>query len=182
MSDAAPTIDGAEAERHATNLELFLDLVFVFAVTQIASMISLHPSAGGTARAFVVALPVVALLAACHPGAQAGADWTSLSPATPPHYTAGSSVYDMFSFDQPIITMEGELAVSRVTAAYYRKMGIGELIAPSAEAYVRLAVAVAGDRDYRMNLRERIHLAGGAIFDDLEAVREHERFFHEVLA
>ncbi len=58
MSDAAPTIDGAEAERHATNLELFLDLVFVFAVTQIASMISLHPSAGGTARAFVVALLV----------------------------------------------------------------------------------------------------------------------------
>jgi len=48
----------AEAERHATNLELFLDLVFVFAVTQIASMISHHPSAGGTARGFVVALLV----------------------------------------------------------------------------------------------------------------------------
>ncbi len=29
-----------EAERHATNLELFVDLVFVFAVTQIASSIS----------------------------------------------------------------------------------------------------------------------------------------------
>ena len=29
-----------DTERHATNLELFLDLVFVFAVTQVAS---LHP-------------------------------------------------------------------------------------------------------------------------------------------
>ncbi|MDO8391334.1 MAG: low temperature requirement protein A [Actinomycetota bacterium] len=56
--DIAPGIIGAEAERHATNLELFLDLVFVFAVTQIASMISHYPSAGGTARAFVVALLV----------------------------------------------------------------------------------------------------------------------------
>jgi low temperature requirement protein LtrA len=58
MTEAAPQIVGAEAERHATNLELFLDLVFVFAVTQIASMISRHPSAGGTARAFIVALLV----------------------------------------------------------------------------------------------------------------------------
>ena len=29
-----------ETQRHATNLELFLDLVFVFAVTQIASLVS----------------------------------------------------------------------------------------------------------------------------------------------
>ena len=56
--DAAPTINSAEAERHATNLELFLDLVFVFAITQIATMISHHPSAAGTARAFVVTLLV----------------------------------------------------------------------------------------------------------------------------
>lgn len=51
------SISGVE-ERHASNLELFLDLVFVFAVTQIASMISKHPSAGGTAQAFIVALLV----------------------------------------------------------------------------------------------------------------------------
>lgn len=29
-----------DTERHATNLELFVDLVFVFAVTQIASLVS----------------------------------------------------------------------------------------------------------------------------------------------
>ena len=37
-----------EAERHATNLELFLDLAFVFAITQIASLISYHPTGTGT--------------------------------------------------------------------------------------------------------------------------------------
>jgi low temperature requirement protein LtrA len=58
VSQEALPVAGREAERHATNLELFLDLVFVFAVTQIASMIRLHPSAGGTARAFVIALLV----------------------------------------------------------------------------------------------------------------------------
>ncbi|MGB8859880.1 MAG: low temperature requirement protein A [Ilumatobacteraceae bacterium] len=55
MSEAQP---GEVAERHATNLELFLDLVFVFAVTQIASLISHHPSGTGTAKGFLVALLV----------------------------------------------------------------------------------------------------------------------------
>ena len=48
----------AEAERHATNLELFLDLVFVFAVTQIASLISHYPTGTGTAKGFLIALLV----------------------------------------------------------------------------------------------------------------------------
>ena len=47
-----------EAERHATNLELFLDLVFVFAVTQIASLISHHPTGTGTAKGLLMTLLV----------------------------------------------------------------------------------------------------------------------------
>jgi low temperature requirement protein LtrA len=47
-----------EAERHATNLELFLDLVFVFAITQIAALISHHPTGAGTAKGFLMALLV----------------------------------------------------------------------------------------------------------------------------
>jgi low temperature requirement protein LtrA len=51
-------VSEAERERHATNLELFLDLVFVFAVTQIASLISHHPSADGTAHGLLMAMLV----------------------------------------------------------------------------------------------------------------------------
>lgn len=47
-----------EAERHATNLELFLDLVFVFAITQIASLISHYPAGTGTAKGLLIALLV----------------------------------------------------------------------------------------------------------------------------
>jgi low temperature requirement protein LtrA len=46
--------DDAE-ERHATNLELFLDLVFVFAVTQIASLLSHDLTIRGAARALLIA-------------------------------------------------------------------------------------------------------------------------------
>jgi low temperature requirement protein LtrA len=54
LTDDAP-LDAAERERHATNLELFLDLVFVFAVTQIASSIAHDPTAAGIGRGLLLA-------------------------------------------------------------------------------------------------------------------------------
>ena len=42
-------------ERHATNLELFLDLVFVFTVTQITSVLADDVSWAGALRALVLA-------------------------------------------------------------------------------------------------------------------------------
>lgn len=57
MSDVGVEM-GAEQARHATNLELFLDLVFVFAITQIASLISHHPTGTGTAKGLLMALLV----------------------------------------------------------------------------------------------------------------------------
>jgi low temperature requirement protein LtrA len=45
----------AEAERHANNLELFLDLVFVFAVTQIAALVSHDLTIAGGAHGLLIA-------------------------------------------------------------------------------------------------------------------------------
>lgn len=53
--EPAPTEDAADQERHATNLELFLDLVFVFAVTQITSILGQDVSWAGVGRAALVA-------------------------------------------------------------------------------------------------------------------------------
>jgi len=100
----------------------------------------------------------------------------------PPHYTAGSSIYDILSFHQPVVTMRGELAVGRVTTGYYGKMGMEDLVAASPEEYVQTAVRIGTDRDYRLSLRHRIEAASAAVFDDVEAVREHERFFSEAIA
>jgi low temperature requirement protein LtrA len=53
MTAALP--ETAEAERHATNLELFLDLVFVFAVTQIASLVSHDLTLSGASKGLLIA-------------------------------------------------------------------------------------------------------------------------------
>ena len=95
----------------------------------------------------------------------------------PPHYGAGSSCYDLFSFNLPVVTLPGELIVGRITQACYRKMGVEDLVVHSAEEYVSKAVQVATDRDYRKYVTERIAEASDVLFNDLEAVREHERFF-----
>ena len=45
-------------ERHANNLELFLDLVFVFAITQVASFIAHNPGGVGVAKGALMAFLV----------------------------------------------------------------------------------------------------------------------------
>ena len=95
----------------------------------------------------------------------------------PPHYGAGSTCYDLFSFNLPIVTWPGELIVGRMTQACYRKMDFDALIAHSAEEYVSKAVRVATDRNCRRHVTEQIAARSDVLFNDLDAVREHERFF-----
>ncbi len=99
----------------------------------------------------------------------------------PPHYGANSSCYDIFSYNLPLVTMPGKLFVGRVTQAFYRKMGVEDLIVHSPAEYVSKAVQVATDRDHRQYVTERIARASDVLFNDLESVREHERFFDEAL-
>jgi len=54
LDDAVSRVE-PEGGRHATNLELFLDLVFVFAVTQIAGFLAADLSLGGFARGLLLA-------------------------------------------------------------------------------------------------------------------------------
>ena len=48
----------ADEDRRATWLELFLDLVFVAAIAQVASTLSQDPTAAGFARFLALFLPV----------------------------------------------------------------------------------------------------------------------------
>ena len=61
------------------------------------------------------------------------------------------------------------------------KMGVEDLVVHSPGEYVGKAVQVATDRDYRKYVTERIAGASDVLYNDLLAVREHERFFAEAL-
>jgi low temperature requirement protein LtrA len=51
LADTEPSADG---EERTTPIELFFDLVFVYAVTQVSHLVSAHPTPEGFARAAVV--------------------------------------------------------------------------------------------------------------------------------
>ena len=97
----------------------------------------------------------------------------------PLHYGAGSTCYDLFSYNLPVVTLPGESIIGRMTQACYRKMGVCDLIVDSPRKYVEKAVQVATDRDYRQHIVEKITKASDVLFNDMEVVREHERFFEE---
>lgn len=63
MAEGAPPVpsddeQAGEGERHATNLELFLDLAFVFAVAQLTSLFASDLTVAGVARGLLLALLV----------------------------------------------------------------------------------------------------------------------------
>ncbi len=99
----------------------------------------------------------------------------------PIHFGAGSSSYDVFSFNQPTVTLPGEFIVGRVAYAFYRKMGFEDLVAVSREDYVQKALRLGTDTGHRAAMRAKLASVSDIIFNDVDAVREHERFFEEIL-
>jgi predicted O-linked N-acetylglucosamine transferase (SPINDLY family) len=97
----------------------------------------------------------------------------------PIHYGAGSSSYDAYSLNQPLVTFPGPYNASRYALACYRKMELTDLVAKSAEEYVTRAVQLGTDPDFRAEIVARLAQASHVLFEDLDAVQAHEEFFEE---
>lgn len=94
------------------------------------------------------------------------------------HYAAGSTCYDVFSLNLPIVTWPGEFSVGRYTLGCYRRMGFLDLVADSAESYVQLALRLASDADFSAHCRREIAARSDILFNDRECVRELEAYFN----
>ena len=92
------------------------------------------------------------------------------------HYGGGITAYDAFSFDQPIVTLPSQYRRGRYALGCYRKMGMMDCVAATPEEYADIAVRLGTDQEYRESIRARIRSAAGVLFEDLESVREFERF------
>jgi protein O-GlcNAc transferase len=93
------------------------------------------------------------------------------------HFSAGSTTYDLFTYHEPVVTWPGTWNVSRYTAACYRRMQLTALTASSLEEYAQIAVHVANDQQYQQQMREQLQARDHLIFDDSQAVAEHQAFF-----
>jgi predicted O-linked N-acetylglucosamine transferase (SPINDLY family) len=76
----------------------------------------------------------------------------------------------------PVVTRRGRFLRGRLGSAILSRMGIEELVAATDEDYVRLAVRLAGDAEYRQRLRDAIAARREVLFDDLAPIRALEQW------
>ena len=93
------------------------------------------------------------------------------------YFSAGSTTYDLFSYDQPIVTWPGIWNIGRYTLACYRKMGMTDLVANNSQEYAALAHRIATDRAWQGALRAAIRQRTPQLFQDAQAIAEHQAFF-----
>jgi predicted O-linked N-acetylglucosamine transferase (SPINDLY family) len=100
----------------------------------------------------------------------------------PLYFGWGSSAYDVFSFNHPLVTFPTELNVGRVATAFYERIGMRDLIAQSVDDYVAIATRLGKEPKFRDYSRQRLSDTSELLFNERLAVSEHERFFQEIAA
>ncbi len=71
-------------------------------------------------------------------------------------WSGGMSSLDLLQLGLPTVTLPGTTMRSRQSAAILDRLGVPELIVDDEDAYVRLAIALAGDAEQRAALSRRI--------------------------
>jgi predicted O-linked N-acetylglucosamine transferase (SPINDLY family) len=101
-----------------------------------------------------------------------------------PTYSASLIAYDAFSCGTPLVTMPGKHMVERYATGLYRQMGLDDqgLVASSPEDYVKQAVRLGQDTDFRVQMRREIESRCHILFENDAVVREYERFFAHCIA
>jgi predicted O-linked N-acetylglucosamine transferase (SPINDLY family) len=96
-------------------------------------------------------------------------------------WSGNNTAHEAIACGLPIITLPGPLMRGRHASALLDRMGIGETIATTPDAYVALAVRAAHDMGWRRHLRAEIQRHRPVLFDDrapVDALAEFLRREH----
>jgi len=93
------------------------------------------------------------------------------------NFCGGNTSLESFALGTPIVTLPGKFLRGRLTMAIYQQMGVMDCVAEDAESYVEIALRLGKDRNWREEIRSKIKARAHVLYEDIEAVRELERFF-----
>jgi predicted O-linked N-acetylglucosamine transferase (SPINDLY family) len=91
-------------------------------------------------------------------------------------FGGGVTTYEGLAFGTPIVTQAGRFLRGRITYACYRQLGVLDCIAEDDSDYVRIALRLGTDRDWREEVKGRILARKHLLYEDRDAVRELESF------
>ena len=76
----------------------------------------------------------------------------------------------------PIVTREGRFLRGRLASGILKRLGVAELVVPTEEAYVELAVRLAREPAYRRAITAKMEAGRDGLYDDAAPVRALEEF------
>ncbi len=92
------------------------------------------------------------------------------------------SAFSAIQIGAPTVTLPADVPFGRWMTAMYERIGVTDLIARDEEHYVRLALRLAADPDWRRDLGARIAERHGVLVEDRQAVRGIEEFLLAAVA
>jgi predicted O-linked N-acetylglucosamine transferase (SPINDLY family) len=99
----------------------------------------------------------------------------------PPYFGGGNTTYESFACGVPIVTWPGPFMRGRVTLGCYQQMGVLDCVGNDPQSYIQIALRLANDKTWKKEVKNKISARAQVIFEDMEAVRELERFFEKSL-
>lgn len=97
------------------------------------------------------------------------------------HFNGMNTSLEAFSVGTPVVTLPTAFQRGRHTSGMYAKMALTDATARTPEQYVEMAVRLGTDRDERRQRSNEILQRNHSLFEDINVVREFERFFLEAL-
>jgi predicted O-linked N-acetylglucosamine transferase (SPINDLY family) len=98
------------------------------------------------------------------------------------HFNGMNTSLEAFSVGTPVVTLPRDFQRGRHTFGMYTRMGITDCVARTADEYVQIALRLGTDKAYRDEISAKILANNGVLYEDLNVVREFERFFTESVA
>ena len=96
------------------------------------------------------------------------------------HFNGMNTSLEAFSAGTPIVTLPTGFQRGRHTSGMYRKMGFTECIAADKDDYVRIAVKLGTQEDYRRFVKSELLERNGVLYEDVRVVQEYERCFQKM--
>jgi predicted O-linked N-acetylglucosamine transferase (SPINDLY family) len=99
----------------------------------------------------------------------------------PPYFGGVNTTYDGLAAGTPIVTCPSGFHRGRYTYGCYQKLDLRDCVARDFDQYVDIALRLGTDRDYRRSISRQLVERADLLFEDAQAVTEHERLFRQII-
>ncbi len=96
-------------------------------------------------------------------------------------FTGFMTTLDSIACNLPVVTTEGELMRSRQSAGVLKRIGVSETIAQNEVEYIKIAVKLGLEPEWRARIAQKIQQNQSILYDDLTCVQALEEFYQCVV-